>query len=969
MASTHTAAPTLPVGGTKSDEELARELQQSFDAEFVPASAAPSTSMPVMEPMDPDLLFAMRLQEEEMRSVMAAQGNVRTVTRQERELRDFLLEQEELNEPQPSHDDTHPSMQDYISAALIHEAEVASGVLPAGPNKQHRSSKQRKTTSSGGGAATTSSGGGGGGGAAAAASGGRTSGSESDGPRSGGKTNGNGSGVHSNRDRKSGTTRSDLPFGRQGKYAVLSDDEEDISASHKSKAVATVSGATTTAATAAVSSNTTASASTVALPSAAPSIVKSTQSSDSTSSVGHHKTTLEDDEDETNEFEIPEDTEDAGGNHHPGPTPGTTKHDLVISGRRTAKEIERRLGPMAAGDLSSLPSGLPSAAVTSLRSHSQRQFAKGHAAHGRVAEEDYATEQSVLDQRTRLILFRILSSGRLESVEGVAKVGKEASIYRGVGWDPAAHAALAHEASWYTQKVQVWDLGQSTTSDDDHEDEDAEEDEDEDEEQQEEEQDGAVAAGRIAPATATASHTASTAAAPTTAATSTSVAIREMSREDDDDRVAERELRSEEARRVLARLRLDTTTTSSHSHMAAGDADHDAQGHEIIVEPEHGEILDDSAGDGSRQNASRHASTTSTHGPSHGLSDDREVAVKIFKMTLSKFKNRRDYMEGDRRYRTTKLRHQNPRKIVTLWAEREFTNLIRVHRSGIPSPAPYLLRGHVLIMSFIGDDGWPAPQLREVKSRSKTFWSALYVQTVAIMSAMYKWCHLIHADLSEYNLLYWHDRVHVIDLGQAVDASHPRAEEFLLADSRNITNFFSRKGVNVLSIPDLIDLIKDTRVSPHPTAASAIRTGSAAGKVPAPGSGARTYEQDEAKTAAASIADTYRVTMGVNGGISTGTTGEVIHPSAHHTDARATSEPEVTSGGGAAGGGGGGGRGAGAGVGAGASDAAASGEAVEDDGNDGEDVDDAEDGNDDVDAFDPEHSAIARAIRRRLEAQ
>lgn len=94
----------------------------------------------------------------------------------------------------------------------------------------------------------------------------------------------------------------------------------------------------------------------------------------------------------------------------------------------------------------------------------------------------------------------------------------------------------------------------------------------------------------------------------------------------------------------------------------------------------------------------------------------------------------------------------------------------------------------------------------------------------------------VHADLSEYNLLYWQGRVVVIDFGQAVDTSHPNAHALLRADCRNINTFFRRKGVHVLSDVDLMALVITERVAPHPIL-SGERTGSHASHAPAPGSG------------------------------------------------------------------------------------------------------------------------------------
>lgn len=54
----------------------------------------------------------------------------------------------------------------------------------------------------------------------------------------------------------------------------------------------------------------------------------------------------------------------------------------------------------------------------------------------------------------------------------------------------------------------------------------------------------------------------------------------------------------------------------------------------------------------------------------------------------------------------------NPRKMVAVWAEKEMRNLARMHEVGLPVPKPHLLKGHVLVMDFLGKDGWPAPLLK-----------------------------------------------------------------------------------------------------------------------------------------------------------------------------------------------------------------------------------------------------------------
>ena len=64
-----------------------------------------------------------------------------------------------------------------------------------------------------------------------------------------------------------------------------------------------------------------------------------------------------------------------------------------------------------------------------------------------------------------------------------------------------------------------------------------------------------------------------------------------------------------------------------------------------------------------------------------------------------------------------------------------------------------------------------------------------------MMQDMYQKCKLIHADLSEYNML-WHDsKLWFIDVSQSVEPTHPHALEFLYRDCSNVVQFFNKCAV------------------------------------------------------------------------------------------------------------------------------------------------------------------------------
>ncbi|XP_068739884.1 serine/threonine-protein kinase RIO1-like [Montipora capricornis] len=186
-------------------------------------------------------------------------------------------------------------------------------------------------------------------------------------------------------------------------------------------------------------------------------------------------------------------------------------------------------------------------------------------------------------------------------------------------------------------------------------------------------------------------------------------------------------------------------------------------------------------------------------------------AVKVYKTSILTFKDRDRYVTGEYRFRHGYCRH-NPRKMVKTWAEKEMRNLTRLHQAGVPCPEPVILRSHVLVMEFIGTDGWPAPLLKDVTlSESKA--RELYLQCILIVRNIYWKCRLVHADLSEFNMLYEGDKLYVIDVSQSVEHDHPHALEFLRKDCTNVTEFFKKNGVCVMNVRELFDFVTDPNIN------------------------------------------------------------------------------------------------------------------------------------------------------------
>ncbi|XP_041488955.1 serine/threonine-protein kinase RIO1 [Microtus oregoni] len=188
-------------------------------------------------------------------------------------------------------------------------------------------------------------------------------------------------------------------------------------------------------------------------------------------------------------------------------------------------------------------------------------------------------------------------------------------------------------------------------------------------------------------------------------------------------------------------------------------------------------------------------------------------AIKIYKTSILVFKDRDKYVTGEFRFRRGYCKG-NPRKMVKTWAEKEMRNLSRLTTANIPCPKPIKLRSHVLLMGFIGKDDMPAPLLKNAHlSESKA--RELYLQVIQYMRKMYQDARLVHADLSEFNMLYHGGDVYIIDVSQSVEHDHPHALEFLRKDCANVNDFFFKYAVAVMTVRELFEFVTDPSITPE----------------------------------------------------------------------------------------------------------------------------------------------------------
>lgn len=189
------------------------------------------------------------------------------------------------------------------------------------------------------------------------------------------------------------------------------------------------------------------------------------------------------------------------------------------------------------------------------------------------------------------------------------------------------------------------------------------------------------------------------------------------------------------------------------------------------------------------------------------------AAVKIYRINTATFKHVLQYIQGDERFQGAS---GDKRGLVHAWCQKEFRNLARLREAQVAVPEPLKASGNVLVTEYLGKREGPWPSLKELGDKSRM--DLLYQQLCDDYVRAYNGADLVHADLSEYNVLVEGAdgdpaafRARMIDVGQAVLKNHPMAREFVERDLRNLTAFFQRQGVEARPQDVLARLVHERR--------------------------------------------------------------------------------------------------------------------------------------------------------------
>lgn len=162
------------------------------------------------------------------------------------------------------------------------------------------------------------------------------------------------------------------------------------------------------------------------------------------------------------------------------------------------------------------------------------------------------------------------------------------------------------------------------------------------------------------------------------------------------------------------------------------------------------------------------------------------------------FQKRGDYTQGrktrnsrDQRAVEKRSKHGKAEEEES-WKSAEVDIIHRLHVGGVRVPIPHAYIKGVLLMECVVDpEGDPAPRLGDLQYDAESA-TIIYERIIREVVRMLV-AGVVHADLSEFNILVSGDEPILIDFPQSVDsAANTNARTLLLRDVENLHHFLKR---------------------------------------------------------------------------------------------------------------------------------------------------------------------------------
>jgi RIO kinase 1 len=186
------------------------------------------------------------------------------------------------------------------------------------------------------------------------------------------------------------------------------------------------------------------------------------------------------------------------------------------------------------------------------------------------------------------------------------------------------------------------------------------------------------------------------------------------------------------------------------------------------------------------------------------------VLVKLYReLEARSFKNDAVYREGqvildERAARAMGARSRKGLEMLQAgWVSAEYAHLWTLWRAGLNVPEPlvgpfpfdYDATTPAVLMRLIGTEDRVAPRLSDARltlEEAQNAWQQAVQGLADLLRLGYA-----HGDYSTYNLLWWENKVIMIDFPQLTTRQNPHFQELLRRDAHSLATSFRRHGVQV----------------------------------------------------------------------------------------------------------------------------------------------------------------------------
>jgi len=126
-----------------------------------------------------------------------------------------------------------------------------------------------------------------------------------------------------------------------------------------------------------------------------------------------------------------------------------------------------------------------------------------------------------------------------------------------------------------------------------------------------------------------------------------------------------------------------------------------------------------------------------------------------------------------------------------IWVKREYYLLKKLSQKGVNLPKVFDYNNNSIMMEYLGTPNLAAPLIKDIDF-SPDLAKLAFDEIIKSIKIFLK-NGIVHADLSEFNILWWQEKPFIIDFPQAVDIrSNSNYKLFLWKDINHIVTFFSK---------------------------------------------------------------------------------------------------------------------------------------------------------------------------------